>query len=162
MFTSTFLGKIPLTRQTRRTFNRSRAILNGPITNTFIVFFFLKPVRDNLAPGFLRALNLSPVHAQISSGSRLSCTEKNIAHDRRIMLKKKIIHRYMSAKKFLTPERFGKKIVPQYKLNQWNHPYPTPPQTFNGHVNYLGGEGRKRFELVNVIHQQNGWRAFMW
>ena len=38
MFTSTFLGKNPLTRQTRRTFNRSRANLNGPIRNTFIVF----------------------------------------------------------------------------------------------------------------------------
>ena len=38
VFTSTFLGKNPLTRQTRRTFNRSRANLNGPIRNTFIVF----------------------------------------------------------------------------------------------------------------------------
>ena len=38
MFTSTFLGKNPLTRQTRRTFNRSRANLNGPIRYTFIVF----------------------------------------------------------------------------------------------------------------------------
>ena len=38
VFTSTFLGKNPLTRQTRRTFNRSRANLNRPIRNTFIVF----------------------------------------------------------------------------------------------------------------------------
>ena len=38
MFTLTFLGKNPLTRQTRRTCNRSRANLNGPIRNTFIVF----------------------------------------------------------------------------------------------------------------------------
>ena len=38
MFTSTFLRKNPLTRQTRHTFNRSRANLNGPIRNTFIVF----------------------------------------------------------------------------------------------------------------------------
>ena len=30
---------------------------------------------------------------------------------------KKILHRYMSGKKFLTPERFGKKFF-QYKLNQ--------------------------------------------
>ena len=35
VFTSTFLGKTPLTRQTRSTFNRSRANLNGPIRNTF-------------------------------------------------------------------------------------------------------------------------------
>ena len=38
VFTSTFLGKNPLTRQTRRTFNRSRANMNAPIRNTFIVF----------------------------------------------------------------------------------------------------------------------------
>ena len=31
VFTSTFLRKNPLTRQTRNTFNRSRANLNGPI-----------------------------------------------------------------------------------------------------------------------------------
>ena len=56
------------------------------------------------------------------------------------------------------------KTLPQYKLNQYNHPYPTPPQTSNGHVNHLEGEERNGFDtLVNVIHQQNGWRAFiMW
>ena len=37
MFTLTFLGKNPLTRQTRRTFNRPRANSNGPIRNT--IFF---------------------------------------------------------------------------------------------------------------------------
>ena len=63
--------KNPLTRQTCRVFNRSRANLNGPIRNTFIVFL-LKPIRDNLAPGFPRALDLSPLHAQKSSGSRLA------------------------------------------------------------------------------------------
>ena len=75
VFPSTFLGRNPLTRQTRRKFNRSRANLNGPIRNTFIVFL-LKPIRDNLAPGFPRALNLSPLNAQKSSGSRLNtpCT----------------------------------------------------------------------------------------
>ena len=31
VFTSTFLGKTPVTRQTRRTFNRFRANWNGPI-----------------------------------------------------------------------------------------------------------------------------------
>ena len=34
------------------------------------------------------------------------------------------------------------------------------PQTSNGHVNHLGGEGRNGFDtFVNVIHQQNGWRV---
>ena len=41
--------------------------------------FLLKPIRDNLAPGFPRALDLSPLHEQKSSGSRLapqpSCAE---------------------------------------------------------------------------------------
>ena len=41
-------------------------------------------------------------------------------------------------------------------------PIPTPPQTSNGHVKHLGGEGRNGFDTFeNVIHQQNGWRAFM-
>ena len=38
LFTSTILRENPLTPQTRHTFNRSRANLNGPIRNTFIVF----------------------------------------------------------------------------------------------------------------------------
>ena len=39
--------------------------------------FFLKPVRDNLAPGFPRALDLSLLHGQKSSGSRLLLTKTN-------------------------------------------------------------------------------------
>ena len=39
--------------------------------------FLLKPIRDNLAPGFPRALDLSPLHAQKSSGSRLTRTFKH-------------------------------------------------------------------------------------
>ena len=32
----------------------------------------------------------------------------------------------------------------------------------SGHVNHLAGEGRKGFDtFVNVIYQQNGWRAIM-
>ena len=56
-------------------------------------------------------------------------------------------------------QRFGKKLLPQL-----NHPYPPPPQRSNSHVNHLGGGGRNGFDtLVNVIHQQNDWRAFiMW
>ena len=42
----------------------------------FIYCFLLKPIRENLAPGFPRALylSLSPLHAQKSSGSRLQQT----------------------------------------------------------------------------------------
>ena len=39
--------------------------------------FFLKPLRDNLAPGSPRALDLSLLHAQKSSGSRLLLTKTN-------------------------------------------------------------------------------------
>ena len=60
-------------------------------------------------------------------------------------------------KKILTPERFGEKF-----FQDKNHPYPTPSQTSSGHVSHLGGEGRNGFDtFVNVIHQQNGWRAIM-
>ena len=39
-----------------------------------------------------------------------------------------------------------------------DHPYPPPPQTFNGHVNHLGDGGRNGFDtLVNVIHKKTGW-----
>ena len=41
--------------------------------------FLLKPIRDNLAPGFPRALDLSPLHAQKSSGLRLGVTAKVIS-----------------------------------------------------------------------------------
>ena len=41
--------------------------------------FSLKPIRDNLGPGFPRALDLSPRHVQKSSGSRLgSRAEKRL------------------------------------------------------------------------------------
>ena len=40
-------------------------------------WLLLKPVRDNLAPGFPRALDLSLLHAQKSSGSRLLLTKTN-------------------------------------------------------------------------------------
>ena len=68
-----------------------------------------------------------------------------------MLIKKKNLTPLYVWEKVLTPERFGKKFF-----------HPTPPQTSNGHVNHLGGEGRNGFDtFVNVIHQQNGWRAFM-
>ena len=66
-----------LTRQTRRTFNRSRAKLEWTNQKHFYCFL-LKPIRDNLAPGFPRALDLSPLHAQKSSGSKLFYRLSNI------------------------------------------------------------------------------------
>ena len=36
-----------------------------------LYWFLLKPIRYNLVPGFPRALDLSPLHAQKSYGSRL-------------------------------------------------------------------------------------------
>ena len=70
--------------------------------------------------------------------------------------KKKSFTVICGAKNFFL-QRFGKKLLPQL-----NHAYTPPPQTSNGHVNHLGGGGRNGFDtLVNVIHQQNGWRTFI-
>ena len=54
---------------------------------------------------------------------------------------------------------WGKKLLPQL-----NHPYPPLSQPCDGHVNHFGGGRRNGFDtLVNVIHRQNGLRAFiMW
>ena len=41
-------------------------------------WLLLKPIRDNLAPGFPRALDLSPLHGHKSSGSRLFYRLSNI------------------------------------------------------------------------------------
>ena len=76
MFTSTFLRKNPLTRQTRCTLKPLSCKLEWTNQKHFYCFF-LKPVRDNLAPGFPRALDLSLLHAQKSSGSRLLLTKTN-------------------------------------------------------------------------------------
>ena len=84
---------------------------------------------------------------------------------------KKISLMMYNAEKNLTPLYLTEKISNSrdvwekiLKLNQQNHPYPTPPQMSNGHVNHLGGEGWNRVDtLVNVIHQQNGLCVFiMW
>ena len=71
MFTSTFLGKNPLTSQTRRTFNRSRANLNGPIRNTFIVFCWNESETILLqgSPELLISLLYISYFFYISSGS---------------------------------------------------------------------------------------------
>ena len=53
----------PLTCQTHRTFNRSRANLNGPIRNIFIVFCWNQS-ETILLHGFPRALDLSSTCAK--------------------------------------------------------------------------------------------------
>ena len=58
-------------------------------------------------------------------------------------------------KKFLTPE-VGEKIISS------KSPISPLPHTSNCHVNHLRGGGRNGFDTsVNVIHQQNGWRALI-
>ena len=53
-------------------------------------------------------------------GKIMSCTEKNIAHV--VYNAEKILYRFMSGKKMLSPEVCDKKILPKL-----NHPYPPPP-----------------------------------
>ena len=58
-----------------------------------------------------------------------------------------------NAEKNVTPLYVGEKISNSREVWEKNSqtiiksvPYPTPPQTFNGHVNRLGGEGRNGFD----------------
>ena len=46
----------------------------------FFYCFLLKPIRDNLAPGIPRALDLSPRHVQKSSGLRLGSRAEKRLH----------------------------------------------------------------------------------
>ena len=60
------------TRSHARHAARSTALVQTWIDQSkTLLLFLLKPVRDNLAPGFPRALDISPLHAQKSSWSRL-------------------------------------------------------------------------------------------
>ena len=69
LFTSTFAGKNPLIRQTRRRFTLSSEL---KWTNEIHFYcFLLKPIRDGLAPGSPQSSSLPGRHARKSSGSRL-------------------------------------------------------------------------------------------
>ena len=46
-----------------------------------------------------------------------------------------------------------------YNAEKKSNIKPTPPQMSSGHVNHLVGERRNGF-VINVTHQQNGWRTF--
>ena len=74
VFTSIFLGKNPITSQTRRTFNRSRANLNGPIRTTFLFCFYVVAVETN------RRLSCSRVP---QSSSSLAVTHRRALGSRR-------------------------------------------------------------------------------
>ena len=93
--------------------------------------------------------------ARIYLGKIIICTEKNIAHD------------VYKAEKNLTPLYAWEKIsnsrgLGKTFLQKLNHPYPPPPEKSNGQPHR--GWGSSGFgTLVDVIRQQNGWRAFiMW
>ena len=72
-----------------------------------------------------------------------------------IMLKK-LLHRYMSGKKFLTPEVWEK------LLTQTKSPIPPSPTKVKWSITSGVGEEAEFDTLVNVIHRKNGWRSFMW
>ena len=67
------------------------------INQKHFYYFLLKPIRDNLAPGLPKALNLSPLHAQKSSGRDCPAL-------------KKISLMTYNAKKNLTPLYVGEKF----------------------------------------------------
>ena len=65
----------------------------------------------------------------------------------------KILHRYMSGEKFLTPKGWEKILTPT------KSPIPRHKRQM---IHPLGGWRRNGFDtLVNDIHHQNGWRAFI-
>ena len=71
---------------------------------------------------------------------------------------KKILHSYMSGKKFLSPERFGKKYFP--KLNQENHPLPShSPTNVQWSCQPFRGWGRKRMWHLSKCHPPTKWLA---
>ena len=72
-----------------------------------------------------------------------------------IMLKKTLTLSYVR-EKFSNPRDLGKKILTQTKS-----PIPSLPHK-SYMVNHIESGGRGGFDtLLNVIHQQNGWRVFI-
>ena len=96
---------------------------------------------------------------QAEFGRKKAC---NLIPGKKYLALEKISLMAYNAEKNIRPLYLGEKISNSrevwekiLKLNQQNHPYPTPPQTSNGHVNHLGGEGRNGFDILeNAIHQQ--------
>ena len=84
------------------------------------------------------------------AGKIISCTEKNIAHDV-YNAEKKIVHRYMSGKKFLTPEVWKK------NRSQTNSSIPLPLQKSNGQPHK--GWGKKRIWNFSNWHPSTKWLA---
>ena len=98
---------------------------------------------------------------QINSWEKNILPWKKIYRSWRIMLKKSLTPLYVR-EKISNVREVWEKILP-IQTKSVKSPIPaTPSKTSNGHVNHLEGEGRNWFDtFVNVIHQQNGWRAFM-
>ena len=94
--------------------------------------------------------------ARIHLGKTISCTEKKILLMTYITLKNVLTPLYVG-EKISNPKGLGKKFLPKL-----NHPYPLPPQKSNGQP-HRDWERGGFDSLVDVICQQNGWRAFiMW
>ena len=92
--------------------------------------------------------------ARICLGKIMSCTEKNFPHDVYNADKKNLTLLYLREKTPGLEKKFSPKL---------NHPYPLSHKSQLG--NHIGGgeEAREFDTLVDVIRQQNGWRAFiMW
>ena len=85
--------------------------------------------------------------------------KNNILHWKKISLMT-----YIILKKYLTPIYIRKKVsnfrgLEKKIVTQVNPPYPSPQQKWNGQPHT--GCGRSEFDtLVDVIRQQNSWRAF--
>ena len=73
------------------------------------------------------------------------------------MLKIKILHLYMSGKKFLTPEKFGKNC--SNTTNSVKSPIPHPPTNVQWSCQPFRGWGKKRIWHLCKCHPSTKWLA---
>ena len=71
---------------------------------------------------------------------------------------KKDLHRYTSAKKFLTPERFGRKILP-IQSKSVKSPKPYSPTNVQWSCQPFRGWGKKRIWQHCKCHPSTKWMA---
>ena len=78
------------------------------------------------------------------------------AHD--VQCCKKILHRYMLGKKFLTPERFGKWILP-IQTKSVKSPIPHSPTNVQWSCQPFMGRRKKRIRHFSKCHPSTKWLA---
>ena len=89
-------------------------------------------------------------------GEKYPALKKNIAHDVQCCIK--ILHRYMLRKKFLTPEWFGKRILP-IQTKSVKSPIPHSPTNVQWSCQPFMGRRKKRIWHFSKCHPSTKWLA---